>query len=183
MPQPLLVVAELGRAHGLRGEVAARVHGIGSEELLGIPFVVMRRPDGSESEVRVVAARAHGGGVLLTISGIEDRTAAEEARGAELRVRREDLPDPGERVWYVADLVGCEVVEENGAALGVLEEILPMPAHDVYVVRGARGEVLLPATEEVILGVDLAGRRMTVHLLPGLAPEDDADPEFGERGE
>lgn len=180
MTKPLLVVADLGRAHGLRGEVVARLHGLGPEELLRIAHVVLRRPDGRESVVHVKGARAQGGGVVLAVAEIGDRTAAEDARGGELLVRREDLPELGAREWYLADLVGCEVVEENGRTLGTLEEVLQLPAHDVYVVRGSCGEVLLPATDEVILAVDRDARRMTVHLIPGLAPEEDET--SGEKG-
>jgi 16S rRNA processing protein RimM len=56
--------------------------------------------------------------------------------------------------------------------LGTLAEVLRLPAHDVYVVRGEGKEILLPATEEVVREVDLESRRMTVRLLPGLEPGD-----------
>lgn len=180
MTESRLVVAELGKAHGLRGEILARVYGLSPEELRDLPNVVLRDPEGQETPARIASIRPHGPGIAIAIEGIADRTAAERMRGAELLARREDLPELGEREWYLADLVGCEVVEEDGAPLGTLEEVLQLPAHDVYVIRGTRGEVLVPATQEFIVGVDTDARRMIVHLIPGLVPGDEQDPAPGE---
>ena len=66
---------------------------------------------------------------------------------------------------------GLEVVTDEGETLGRLEEVLELPANDVYVVRSEKGEVLLPAIDDVIVAVDLPEQRMTVHLLPGLIEE------------
>jgi 16S rRNA processing protein RimM len=166
-----LVVAELGRAHGLRGEIGARLFGLTPEELLAIPQIKLRRPDGSESVVHVRGARSKPAGIILEIEELTDRTDAEGARGASLIAAREHLPAPEPGEWYLADLVGCEVVTEDGEHVGTLEEVLNLPANDVYVVRGGEKELLLPATDEVIRNVDLESKRVTIRLLPGLADE------------
>jgi 16S rRNA processing protein RimM len=172
------VVAELGRPHGLGGEIHARIFGLTPEELLELPRLRMRRRDGSETPVRVVGAWDRSGDVVLEIEGLGDRNDAEAARGASLVAEREDLPAPDEGSWYLADVVGSEVVTEEGRSLGTLSEVLRFPAHDVYVVRGNGEEILLPATEEVVREMDLESRRMTVRLLPGLEPgaSDDSAP-------
>jgi 16S rRNA processing protein RimM len=141
------------------------------EELMALPQIKMRRIDGSESAVHVRGARMKPAGIILSIEELRDRTDAEDARGASLVALREHLPvlEPGE--WYLADLVGCEVVTEDGERLGSLEEVLHLPANDVYVVRGGKRELLVPATDEVVRNVDLKSKRMTIRLLPGLADE------------
>jgi 16S rRNA processing protein RimM len=111
--------------------------------------------------------RWQGGAIVLQIDELVDRTAAEKVRGASLVADREHLPEPDAGEWYLVDLVGCEVVTEDGRNLGKLEEVLHFPANDVYVVRGDQ-EILLPATDEVIRSVDLKSKRMTIRLLPGL---------------
>lgn len=168
-----LVVAELGPAHGLRGQVLARIHGLEPEELLSFPRLWLRRGTGEETDVRVREARRHGSSFVVALEGVADRTTAERLRGSELLCLREDLPEPEGAEWYVADLVGANVVTDAGELLGTLREVLKMPAHDVYVVNGSRGEVLLPATDEVILGFEDSNRTLTVHLLPGLLEEED----------
>jgi 16S rRNA processing protein RimM len=110
-----------------------------------------------------------GGETVLKIDELTDRTEAESARGGELLALREHLPEPASGEWYLADLVGSAVVTEEGEDLGTLDEVLHLPANDVYIVRGKRGEILLPATDEVIRSVDTASRKIQVRLLPGLA--------------
>jgi 16S rRNA processing protein RimM len=161
-------IAELGRPHGLRGEITALLHGVSGEELAAIATLRMRRADGSEVQVRVESGRPKGSGWILRIDGVEDREGAELLRGAVILAPPGDLPEAAPGEWWIDDLVGLEVVSDDGARLGRLVEVWTMPANDVYVVRSAEGEVLLPAIEEVIVGVDLEKGTMTVHLLPGL---------------
>ncbi len=136
----------------------------------------LRRKDGAESEVQIKGAWEKSGAVVLEIEGLRDRTDAERVVGASLVANREDLPAPEEGTWYLADVVGSEVVTEDGTLLGKLDEVLRLPAHDVYVVRGESGEVLLPATQEVVREMDLDARRMIVRLLPGLEPGNADEP-------
>jgi 16S rRNA processing protein RimM len=146
------------------------------EELLALPRIVMRLRDGTEASVRIGGAWSKSGDVVLEIEELRDRNSAEAARGASLLAARGDLPATEAREWYLADLVGSAVVTEDGRALGTLDEVLRMPAHDVYVVRGPGGEILLPATDEVVRGVDLDAGTMTVRLLPGLEPGSGEEP-------
>jgi 16S rRNA processing protein RimM len=151
----------------VRGEITALLHGVTGAELAAIATLRIRRADGTEAPVRVEGARPKGAGWVLRIDGVEDREGAELLRGAVILAPRGDLPEvPGE--WWIDDLVGLEVVSDGGAALGRLVDVWKLPANDVYVVRSAAGEVLLPAIEDVIVGVDLERGTMTVHLLPGL---------------
>ena len=80
-------------------------------------------------------------------------------RGADLTVRREDLGELEEGAFYVADLVGLEVVEQRGAKLGVVRDVLPGPANDALELEGGR---LLPLVEDCVLEVDLAAGRVLV---------------------
>jgi len=164
-------VAELGRPHGIRGEITALLRGLSGAELAAIETLRIRRVGGTEGPVRVAGARPKGRGWILRLDGVRDRDAAESLRGAVILAAPSDLPErePGE--WWAEDLVGLEVVSDGGEPLGRLEEVLELPANDVYVVRSERGEVLLPAIEDVIVAVDLEANTMTVHLLPGLIDE------------
>lgn len=163
-----MVVAEFGRPHGVRGEASARLAGLEADELTKLPRLELRTAKGEVRPARIRHLRPKRGGWILALEGVEDRDAAAELRGAVLLAPREDLPEPAADEWYVSDLVGLAVATDDGRELGRLEEVLRLPAHDVYVVRGARGEILLPAIADVVLSVDGEAGRMTVHLLPGL---------------
>jgi 16S rRNA processing protein RimM len=116
----------------------------------------------------VEAARQARGEILLKLSGVDDATAAESLRGELLRVPLSDAVLPPEDQYYWHQIIDLEVVTIDGEALGRVVEILRTGANDVYIVRGPRGDLLLPAIEDVIREVDLAAGRLVVELLPGL---------------
>lgn len=108
---------------------------------------------------------------ILAIDVLSDRESAEAYRNSVLLALREDLPQPQDDEWYVQDLLGLPVVTEEGEALGILEEVLKMPANDVLVVRGNGREILLPMIDDVVREVDLEQRRIVARLLPGILEE------------
>jgi 16S rRNA processing protein RimM len=163
-----LIVAELGPPHGIRGEITGRLCGVTADELRGLAGLVLRDPRGDERPIEIAGIRRKKSGWILALEGIGDRDAAEACRGSVLRARRECLPAPREDEWYVADLVGLRVETVEGEFLGTVEEVLRLPANDVLAVRGERGEILLPMTEEVLRSVRPDEGRAIVHLLPGL---------------
>ncbi|MFN8176652.1 MAG: ribosome maturation factor RimM [bacterium] len=173
----LLIVVELTRPHGIRGEMSGRPAGVEPEDLRDVPLVLRRR-NGATEPAKIGAVRSTGRAWIVALEGIGDRNEAETLRGAVLLARRSDLPEPGPGEWYIADLVGLVMVDETGEELGVLEEVLKLPANDVFVVRGRRGEVLVPALDDVIVQVDRDAGRMRVKLPRGLL--DPAEPEAEE---
>ena len=116
----------------------------------------------------VHGARAHRRTLLLTLAGIETKELAEALRGLLLEVPEEELPTLEDGQYYRFQLLGMEVVDADGAALGRLEEVLDTTANDVYIVRGSEEELLLPAIDSVVKEVDVPGRRMVVNLPGGL---------------
>jgi 16S rRNA processing protein RimM len=106
----------------------------------------------------------------IHLAGIDDREAAAALRGSYLLVAEESLPPLPEDQYYRFQLLGLSVVTTGGEALGTIEDVFSTPENDVYVVRGPAGEVLLPATDDVVLDIDLPARTMTVELVPGLLP-------------
>lgn len=100
------------------------------------------------------------GGLILKLAGIDDRSAAEALKGEVLEVPETERRSLPEGAYYHDELVGMTVVDPDGRLLGTLEEILETGANDVYVVRGPRGETLLPAIDDVVLEIDVEARRM-----------------------
>jgi 16S rRNA processing protein RimM len=109
----------------------------------------------------VDAAKVHGSTVVGKLAGIETREQALALKGQAVSVPREALPEPEEGKYYLADLVGLEVVNEQGAALGVVTRTYSNGAHDVIEVSGDRTR-LIPWVAVVVKNVDLSGRRIRV---------------------
>ena len=86
----------------------------------------------------------------------------------ELYVSRENAVPLDENEYYIGDLIGLTVRSEDGEQLGRLEDVLRTGANDVYVIKGERGELLIPAIKQCILKVDLENQVMTVSLLKGM---------------
>ncbi len=113
-------------------------------------------------------SRLHKRQTLLKLRGCDDREAAEKLRGRLVQIPIEEAMPLGEDEYYVYQIVGLDVCTTEGELLGKVSEVLFTGANDVYVVQGEKGEMLIPAVEDVVLEVDLAGGRLTVELMEGL---------------
>jgi 16S rRNA processing protein RimM len=91
-------------------------------------------------------------------------------RGQLLLIPEDEALPLAEGEYFLYQLVGLAVYTDEGEHLGSLVEVLETKANNVFVVRGSRGEVLLPDIDEVVLEIDFEAERMLVHLLPGLLP-------------
>jgi len=109
----------------------------------------------------VDAAKVHGATVVGKLAGIETREQALALKGKAVAVRRDALPEPEEGKYYLADLVGLEVVNVQGARLGVVTRTYSNGAHDVIEVAGDRTR-LIPWVAAVVKEVDLLNRRVEV---------------------
>ena len=132
-PGDRLVVGRIGRAHGLRGEVAVRFTSNRPER--AAPGAVLYAGD---RELVVVTSRPHQDRVLIRFEGVDDRTAAEALQGVELSADRLAEGEAGlddDELW-VHEVVGAEVVDRAGTALGRVIAVEANPAHDLLVLDG-----------------------------------------------
>lgn len=161
-----LVVGKLRRPHGVRGEILMDVY-TDFPERLKTGVIVYIGPEHTPAHIR--STRWQPPAMLIAFEQYGTREEAGELRNLLVQVRADDRPPLGEGEYYHHQLLGMQVVEESGENLGVLSGILETGANDVFVVTTQEGrEVLLPATDEVLLEIDLDRKQMRVHLLPGL---------------
>jgi 16S rRNA processing protein RimM len=163
----LIRIGRLGRAHGVRGEIALDSSSLTPLELHGIRSFTWRGARGETRPLQLETARPADRRMLVKFAGIEDRDQASELTLGELLAERERLPDPGPGMAYTFELIGLAVVTPEGRRLGALEDIVHTGAHPIYVVRGEK-EMLVPATPEVVRKVDVEAGTITVVLPAGL---------------
>jgi 16S rRNA processing protein RimM len=144
----LVVVGRVGRAHGTDG--AFVVEG-GSQDPQRFEVGASLLASGEPATV-VLSRRVGKGRVAIKL----DRAVE---RGAQLAVRREELAPLESGSYYVADLVGLEVVEEGGMRLGAVRDVLPGPANDALELDVG---LLLPLVEDCVLEIDLEAGRVLV---------------------
>lgn len=170
MREPTVVVGHVTKAHGIRGEVAVEVRTDNPDRFADGASVFTH--DGRS--LTIERAHAHGARMLVKFDGIEERSAAEALRGQELVVPESWLPELDEGEYWPFQLEGCVVETESGGSLGSITEVIPNPANDLWVATDEAGEeTLVPALRDVIVEVDIAGKRVLVRDVPGLtAPEE-----------
>ncbi len=158
----LIEAGRIVNTHGVRGEVRIEVWLDSPQFFRKFKRLVL---DGG-TELKVLSARAHKGFVIAKLEGAEDVNAAMALKGKRVSVRREDaaLP-PG--AFFLQDIIGAKVVDENGAEVGTLTDVMETPASNIYVVKGET-EHLIPAVPEFIKKTDAEAGVITVHLIGGM---------------
>ncbi|MFE7928948.1 ribosome maturation factor RimM [Streptomyces sp. NPDC057456] len=164
-----LVVARIGRAHGIKGEVTVEVRTDEPEQRLG-PGAVLATDPASTGPLTIETGRVHSGRLLLRFEGVRDRTAAEALRNTLLiaEVDPEELPEEdGE--YYDHQLMDLDVVTKDGAEVGRITEISHLPSQDLFIVERPDGsEVMIPFVESIVTEIDLEEQRAVIDPPPGL---------------
>ncbi len=160
-------VGRICGVYGIRGWVKVYSYCDPREAILGYQPWLLARADGRWEPIQVVEGRRHGPTVVARLEGVADRDAAEAFMGREIAVPRGALPSPGPGEYYWSELIGLEVHNTSGVALGRVTGLLETGAHDVLVVRGADRERLIPFVEPVyVKSVDLDGGTIVVDWEP-----------------
>ena len=162
-----VVVARIGKAHGLRGEVTVQVlTGAADERFVPGATFVTEPVDAGPMVLRT--ARDHNGILLLGFAGTDDRSGAEALRGIQLLA--DALEDDGdENSWYERDLVGLKAVTVGGDEVGEVTALQSGAAQDLLVVRLTDGrEALVPFVTAIVPEVDIEGGRVVLDPPPGL---------------
>ncbi|MGW1711967.1 ribosome maturation factor RimM [Streptomyces sp. NPDC002156] len=164
-----LVVARVGRAHGIKGEVTVEVR-TDEPELRLPPGAVLATDPATAGPLTIETGRVHSGRLLLRFEGVRDRTGAEALRNVLLiaDVDPEELPE-GEDEYYDHQLMDLDVVLADGTEIGRITEISHLPSQDLFVVERPDGsEVYIPFVEEIVLEIDLEEQRAVIDPPPGL---------------
>lgn len=146
--------------YGVRGWVKLRTFTETIDSLVDYPSWLVAEGDGWNS-VEIEDTQVHAGHLVAKLHGVQDRDQALGLSGRDVAVPREALPPAQEGEFYWADLIGLDVVNQQGEVLGTVEDLLETGANDVLVVQGDR-QRLLPYVQQVVLGVDLAQKRIRV---------------------
>lgn len=118
--------------------------------------------DGDWRDYRVLDGKVHGQYLMASLEEVGDRSAAEALMGLDVAVLREEMPEAEEDEYYWDDLIGLDVVNLAGEALGRVEGLLETGANDVLQVRDGETERLLPFVDAVVKEVDLEAGRLLV---------------------
>ena len=164
-----LVVARVGRAHGIKGEVTVEVR-TDEPELRLAPGAVLATDPASAGPLTIATGRVHSGRLLLRFEGVTERNGAEALRNTLLiaDVDPEELPEE-EDEYYDHQLMDLDVVTADGTEVGRITEISHLPSQDLFIVERPDGtEVMIPFVSEIVTEIDLEEQRAIINPPPGL---------------
>lgn len=164
-----VVVARVGRALGVRGDLLVEPRTDEPERRLAPGCEVLIAD--TDNVLVVESARPHGNRLALHFAGVDDRDAAHVLTGTLLEIERapDERPE-GPEEYYDDMLVGLDVHAESGEYVGVVTDVLHLPAQDVLAVRSSPDgpETLVPFVGEIVPVVDVESGRIVIRPPDGL---------------
>jgi 16S rRNA processing protein RimM len=170
-PEPrYLAIGRILRPHGVHGELRAEILTDYPDRLQTLARYSRTLYVGKAHQpFTLTGVRLHQDAMLLTFKECTTRDEADALRGALVEIPLEDAVPLEEGEYYHFQLIGMQVETEEGDALGDIVDVFTAPgANDVFVVHGSRGEILIPAIEDVIINLDVKTGRVLIRPLPGL---------------
>ena len=175
VPDDLIAVGRVARAHGLRGRILVAPYNDESEGLERVAALWLGKDGGSPRRVEVVRAERANLGYLVALRGLDDRDAADALRGLEVLVPRGDLPALDDNEFYAADLVGMAVVDGAGARRGEVVALETAGRQELLTVRTpAGGEALVPLS--LVREVRAEAREVLIDAPEGLFEVQESNP-------
>lgn len=166
--EEFVLIGKVLGTHGIRGQLRVMPYSGDSGSISGLKQFYLATTSGPGEPYVIARSAPYKKQVLVTLRGYDDINAVQVFVGREVYIRRDQLPRLPDGEYYWIDLIGLKVLTTGGESLGTLKDILQTGENDVYVVQSAAREYLIPAIEEVVVEIDLAGRRMIIAPLEGL---------------
>jgi 16S rRNA processing protein RimM len=161
-------VAAVAKAHGIKGEIILSLLTDFPERFLKMRTVLLGKNQHATKKLAVEHVDVQPRGVKMKLKDVDDRDAAESLVGSYIFVKKSDRVRLPSGTFYTDDLIGCTVQDEEKKTVGVLKEIMKLPAQDVYVVESDGKEMMIPAVKEFIRSIDIDQRLLTVRIIDGL---------------
>jgi 16S rRNA processing protein RimM len=165
-----LVVARIGRAHGVLGEATIEVRTDQPEDRFYIGSVLATEPT-TFGPLTITSVRDHNGTLLLGFKGVNDRNQVEELRNVLLLAEVDIEADSTEDDFHVQQLLQCQVSTQDGLEIGLVTDVINLPGQDVLAVDYNGREVLIPFVKAIVPIVDVKNRKITVVPPAGLLDE------------
>lgn len=156
-----IVIGKIVAPHGVRGDIRILPLTDKPEQFLDLDYLLLK----NGKKLTIKGARFHKRMVLVTTEEVKTMNEAELLRDQEVSIYAEDLPELEEGEFYVADLIGIPVYDEEGQQLGTFKDALATGSNDVYVIAVPGGkDILLPALKAYVKEININERRIVVNL-------------------
>ena len=164
----LLEVGKIVNTHGLRGEVKVVPWTDYPEVFEDIETVYIKKKSDFE-RLDIAGIKYQKNNLIIRFAQLKDINEAEKYKNRVLYAERASLGELPEGVYYIADLIGLDVVKEDGEKVGVISDVFNTGSNDIYEVkREGQKNLLLPVIDDVVLNIDVENKKVTVRMMEGL---------------
>lgn len=164
----LLQVGAISSTHGIRGEVKVFPTTDDVKRFKKLKEVILDTGNG-HLNLEIEGVKFFKQFAILKFKGIDNINDIEKYKGKPLLVTRANAVKLAKDEYFIADMIGMEIIKEDGSVFGTLNDVLQTGANDVYEIKSEEhGMVLVPAIKECVLKVDMKNRVITIHLMDGL---------------
>ena len=153
--QEYLLIGEITKPQGVQGELKLRPITCDPWRFEDMDYAFVKEGE-NYRKVAIRVRKVNADAVYLRMEGVETRNDAEEKRGTLLYIDREHAVELDEDSTFICDLMGLKGVLTDGSEIGTIIDVMQPGGNDVYVFKGRKGEVLVPALKSVVVKVDLA---------------------------
>ena len=169
----LFPIGRVVKPHGIKGKIKVEYFGEDLDRFFLYRKVFIEDNRGGLKAYDIMEATSQPPRIILRLKGIETIEKAEPLIGKKILINKDALPKLEEGEYYWFEILGMLVETEEGKKIGRVKEIFPTGANDVYVIEGKRGEIFLPATDEVIQRIDIKEGMIKVNRMEGLWEDED----------
>ncbi len=163
----MYLIGIIVKPQGIKGEVKVKPVSPDPERFNDLEKVYIRLKNLQTYAIENI--RISNSFVFLKLAQIDSRNDAELLRGKEILISEDQLIDLDDGEYFVHDLIGCQIISEDGLIIGEISDIIQNSSNDIYLVKNQKGhEYLIPAIADVIQKVDIQAKQITIHVLDGL---------------
>jgi len=164
----MYLVGKVLKPRGLKGEVKVEVVTSFPDHFAELKSVIVEK-NGQQQKHLISNVKQANRSIVLKFKDVNSIEQAELLRNAELFIEKDQLTVLEQDEYYIHDLIGLDVYDEQDNCIGELIEVESYSGNDVYVIKGLDGkEYMIPATREVIKKISVSEKRMIIHMLEGL---------------
>jgi 16S rRNA processing protein RimM len=164
----LIAIGRVSRPIGTRGEIKIQSLTDDVKRFEMLKSVWIGENEGNARIRRVCAVRINREQVSMRLDNVADADSAEKIRNLYLFVPEDEAVELREGRFFIDDILGCEVVTEEKMKVGIVSDLLSLPANDIWVISDGAREILIPAVKDIVRQVDVRNKRIVIHAPEGL---------------
>jgi 16S rRNA processing protein RimM len=164
----LIAIGRISKPIGTQGELKVLPLTDDKKRFAGLQTVLVGNDASRVEQQDIRTVRIDAKQIVVSFNGIETSHEAEKYRNKYLFVSKDQIIELRTGSYFMDEVIGCEVVTEEQIKVGIVTDLLSLPANDVWVVRNDTKEFLIPAVKAIIRNVDVKMKRITIHALEGL---------------